>query len=604
MTNPVRPPQQPSADANAAALAATALASEGQTNHAAMAAAAIAKRAQAAQAAQGVHPAEMRTSAPGFTPVPQHSIPPQNVPPLSRQSGQDRVANAAAPAQPPSSKKPDPYIGTTFDGRYQIEKRLGEGGMGVVYSAKHTMIGKRVAVKVLKNEYASDKDILDRFVQEARTASSIGNPHIVDISDFGTLPDGATYFVMELLEGESLADVVTPAGVTDPVRMDPMRICRIALQLCDGLGAAHARNIVHRDLKPDNIFLVKKVEPDFVKILDFGIAKVTNTATQKTRAGQVFGTPHYMSPEQAAGRGVDARSDLYSIGVILYEMATGVLPFTDETYMGILTAHMYRSPEPIRATKGLENFPTGLDAIIQKCLAKQPDLRYQSMAQLDADLRRQLGNEEPEAVSSLLHPPESGGESRASTAGATSRTTGAAPIAMPRSRASTMIIIAGLIAAAGLIAGALYLKKKLNADAAPLSSSTAAAATTTAAATSPPAETAAAPAATSAAAPTLASSAAPSTSASASGPALTHVVLKVIPASAKLSIDGKPLEKNEVDVDASSPVTVRVEAQGFAPQSIKVDGKQPEIALSLTPIGGAPPPTPKSSGGYHDVWKK
>ncbi|MFO0617090.1 MAG: serine/threonine-protein kinase [Polyangiaceae bacterium] len=575
MTNPARPPNHPAVQVPPAALAATALATPQQ------------------------RPAEpMRTSAPGFTPVPQQPQHAAPAPPHA-QPGRAAPAPAAAPAAAsglPSSKRPDPYLGTTFDGRYQIEKRLGEGGMGVVYSARHTMIGKRVAVKVLRNEYAQDRDILDRFVQEARTASSIGNPHIVDISDFGTLPDGATYFVMELLEGESLTDIINPTGSTEPARIDPVRICKVALQLCDGLGAAHARDIVHRDLKPDNIFLVKKGEPDFVKILDFGIAKVTNTATQKTRAGQVFGTPHYMSPEQASGRGVDARSDIYSVGVILYEMATGRLPFTDETYMGILTAHMYRSPEPIRSLPGLETFPVGLDAIIQKCLAKHLELRYQNMGQLDADLRRALQNQEPEAVTSLLTQTNAT-EGTGVLPGVSSRMSGLSATPAPRRGASTVIIGAGLIAAVGLVAGALYLKKKLNADVAAPTATVAEAATTAA-----PIETAEKPASTpaSAAAPVAPISAAPAASASSAAPATVHVVLKVVPATAKLSIDGNPIEKNEIDVDPAHPVSVKIEAVGFLPQTVPVDGKQAEVATTLTRLGAVPPapltgPTAKPS---------
>jgi serine/threonine protein kinase len=152
---------------------------------------------------------------------------------------------APASERPPGAK--DPYIGTTFDGRYKIERQLGEGGMGVVYLARHKVIDKKVAVKVLRADLAKDREIFDRFVQEARSASSIGNPHIVDISDFGDLPDGSTYFVMEYLEGEPLTKHIEN-------RLDVKRLAEVALQIADGLSAAHAAGIVHRDLKPDNVY--------------------------------------------------------------------------------------------------------------------------------------------------------------------------------------------------------------------------------------------------------------------------------------------------------------------------------------------------------------
>ncbi|WP_233562045.1 serine/threonine-protein kinase, partial [Sorangium cellulosum] len=180
--------------------------------------------------------------------------------------------------RPPGAK--DPYIGTTFDHRYKIDRLLGEGGMGYVYLARHKVIDKRVAVKVLRAELARDREIFERFVQEARAASSIGNPHIVDISDFGDLPDGSTYFVMEYLEGVSLAQLID-----SPNELPMDRICHIALQLSAGLAAAHEAGIIHRDLKPDNVFVVPRgSDPNFVKILDFGIAKVsTSTTTKLTR---------------------------------------------------------------------------------------------------------------------------------------------------------------------------------------------------------------------------------------------------------------------------------------------------------------------------------
>jgi len=310
--------------------------------------------------------------------------------------------DVAGGTTPPVPARQDPYLGKTIDGRYNVEQLLGEGGMGFVYRGRHRVIDKRVAIKVLKTEMSRDKEMTERFLQEAKSASSIGNPHIVDISDFGQLPDGSTYFVMEYLDGRSLG------AHMDDQQGKPMnvgRILRIAKQLATGLAAAHDAGIVHRDLKPDNVMLVSRgAEKDFVKILDFGIAKVIGDASQKiTRAGSVFGTPHYMSPEQAAGTPVDQRTDIYSLGVILYEMASGRVPFDADNFMGILTQHMYKSPVSILAlVPPPGEVPPGLDAIVLKCLSKKPEHRYASMTDLVSDLERLEHGQVPDAVPEMM----------------------------------------------------------------------------------------------------------------------------------------------------------------------------------------------------------
>jgi serine/threonine-protein kinase len=295
----------------------------------------------------------------------------------------------------PNPERPvDPLIGTVLDGRYQIEKVLGEGGMGLVYKARHVTLNKPLAIKVLKAEVSKDAEIVQRFRQEAQSATSIGNHHIIDISDFGVLPDGSTYFVMEFLDGIPLTAAIEP-GKPLPAK----RTIHIASQLCRALGAAHDIGIVHRDMKPDNVYLIHRGgDSDFVKVLDFGIAKVGGAKSKLTQVGQVFGTPHYMSPEQCAGTAVDKRTDVYALGVIMYEMASSRVPFDADNLMGILTKHLYEEPIKPHELPPPVDVPPALEAIILKCLAKKAEQRYQSMQEVLADLELVAQGETPGAV--------------------------------------------------------------------------------------------------------------------------------------------------------------------------------------------------------------
>lgn len=295
-------------------------------------------------------------------------------------------------------RRAEQYVGYIIDGRYHIEAVLAQGGMGVVYRARHRLIDKAVAVKVLRPELADNREITQRFLTEAQAASSIGSEHIVDITDYGELPDGATYIVMEYLEGKALGAELGKGSTPMPIE----RILEIARQMCDGLQHAHDAGIVHRDLKPDNVFLTHRGKHEtFVKILDFGIAKVASSQNQITRAGRIFGTPHYMSPEQARGQELDNRSDIYSMGVILYELVSGRLPFEGENPLGILTQHMYSEPRPLHEVCTFGRVSVGLEAIVSKCLLKEPWQRYGSMSELGEDLEREKRGQAPRAIEDL-----------------------------------------------------------------------------------------------------------------------------------------------------------------------------------------------------------
>ncbi|MFM2419020.1 MAG: hypothetical protein RL385_3743 [Pseudomonadota bacterium] len=297
-----------------------------------------------------------------------------------------------APALPSA----DPLLGRVIDSRYRVERIIGEGGMGIVYGATHIALNKAVAIKVLRGEMARDADAVQRFAQEAQAASSIGHENIVDIADFGRLPDGNAYFVMELLGGRPLSDLIKLGGALPTA--DALSVLR---QVASALGAAHQRGIVHRDLKPDNIHILRRGEIEsFAKVLDFGIAKVGSNS-KLTRTGTVFGTPHYMSPEQAAGQSVDARTDTYALGVIMYEMFTGKVPFDADTYMGVLTKHMFEKPAPMESSQA--GRPLGaLERITLRCLEKKPELRYQTMFELIADLDLAAGGGRPATLTSVL----------------------------------------------------------------------------------------------------------------------------------------------------------------------------------------------------------
>ena len=292
----------------------------------------------------------------------------------------------------PQKPGDDPMIGVVLNERYKILRRIGEGGMGLVYEAEHVAIEKRVALKILRDDYSSRPEVVERFKQEAKSASKIGNDHIVDISDFGRTPSGASYFVMELLQGEDLAELLE-REVTLPIA----RAADILLQCCKALSAAHAKGIVHRDMKPENIYLTERDgRSDFVKIVDFGIAKMSDVETpgapgrKLTKTGMIFGTPEYMSPEQAAGKNLDHRVDIYALAVILFETVTGKVPFIGDTFMGILTQHMFEDPPALRDVNPKADVSDAISTFIYRGLAKEAEARYQSCDEMAAALTEAL----------------------------------------------------------------------------------------------------------------------------------------------------------------------------------------------------------------------
>ena len=260
----------------------------------------------------------------------------------------------------------------TMVGEFRIERLVGEGGMGQVYGAVHPVIGKRAAIKVLLPDICRNREMVERFVMEARSVNQIGHPNIVDVFAFGTLPDGRQYMVMEWLRGESLSDRLH-RGI--PALVDT---CDIVLGVAAALDAAHEKGIIHRDLKPHNVYLVEvKSQKPLVKLLDFGLVKLMGPEddgrVERTRSGSVLGTPAYMSPEQALGRSVDARSDNYSLGVLAFQMLTGRLPFLEDTAMGLMVAHMQQPPTMPSAVA--PNIPPELDQLVLALLAKDPGQR-------------------------------------------------------------------------------------------------------------------------------------------------------------------------------------------------------------------------------------
>ena len=297
----------------------------------------------------------------------------------------------------------DTLLGKTIGGRYEVIAVLGEGGMGTVYKVRHSALGRHFAMKVMRLDMASDDKLAARFIQEARATAAVKHPNIVSITDFGHLEsDKRPYFVMDLLQGQTLSELLKEGPLS------PTRGVGIVIRIASALSAAHEAGIIHRDLKPENIFIVDDDELG-VRVVDFGAALIVG-ASRITKTGVVFGTPHYMSPEQAGGQPVDHRADIYSLGVIMYEMFTGRVPFEADTFMGVISQHMFVKPiSPSEVAPGIRDLGS-LEAVILKSLEKTPALRYATMDALARDLDRARRPKREGLVSLLSAGPPAGAD--------------------------------------------------------------------------------------------------------------------------------------------------------------------------------------------------
>ena len=297
----------------------------------------------------------------------------------------------------------DPWLGRMVAGRFRIIRKLGDGGMGEVYLAEQLPMGREIALKVLRLHLADDPQAVERFQREAQAASQLAHQHTITVYDFGQDEDGTLFLAMEFLKGQPLDEVL------DGDALPPERVIQIMAQICGSLEEAHERGMVHRDLKPENIFLTERGREgqDYVKVLDFGIAKVTQSSKGDkletiTRAGAIFGTPQYMSPEQIRGEELDARSDVYALGVILYEMISGHLPFSAGTVMELLTQHLNAAPDPISVPAPNGSALAMLEATALRALSKDPAARQPSARAFLEDLMAAMPNLTLDSMSHLV----------------------------------------------------------------------------------------------------------------------------------------------------------------------------------------------------------
>ncbi|MEM7153375.1 MAG: protein kinase [Myxococcota bacterium] len=325
--------------------------------------------------------------------------------------------------------------GVVLDGRYRLVEKIGQGGMGQVYAGMHDTLDRKVAVKVLLPRYAHDERFRERFLREARAASKVRHPNVVQILDFGDTPNDSVYFVMEFLEGQDLRTLLHYEGPLAWPRARPL-----LLQITAALTDAHDKKIIHRDLKPANFYVLEeRGVSDFIKVLDFGIAKIAtstgdDSAQSLTGTGQVFGTAKYMAPEQAFGSSDDPRVDVYSVGVVAYEVLTGSIPFDGATAFEIITRHVNEPPVPLR--ERVPSIPADVERVVLQAMAKKPEERFATMEQLHRAFELAGSGWQPGSGPSvsITAPPPAG----APTPG-TSLPNGAAPVPAPGTVLSTAV---------------------------------------------------------------------------------------------------------------------------------------------------------------------
>jgi eukaryotic-like serine/threonine-protein kinase len=335
---------------------------------------------------------------------------------------------------------------TVLGGRYRMESLLGQGGMAQVYKGTDTVLGRPVAIKILAPQYAKDQSFVDRFRREAQSAARLNHPNVVGVYDTGS-DDGTHYIVMEFVEGRTLADFLSSGG-----SLLPERAVELASSVCVALSEAHKAGIVHRDIKPGNIMVTRNGE---VKVMDFGIARAA-TAETVTATATVLGTASYLSPEQAQGKPVDARSDIYSLGIVLYEMLVGRVPFGGDSAVAVAYKHVQEPPEP--PSRINPDISPSLEAVVMRALAKNPDNRYQTAEEFCADLDR-VRRGMPVAATPLLPGAETQAIASPVTATRVQHPTGVLPPEEQRSRWPWILI--GVLVLLGVLIALFFIGRNL-----------------------------------------------------------------------------------------------------------------------------------------------